>query len=225
LLGLFRSRHALILENAALRHRSLSIVQPETIIRWHRQGFRYYWRWKSLPKRPGRPKIPWDIRDQIRQLSTANPRWGAPRIHGELLKLGINISQASVSIDSFTIPAATFRVLYVFLVLDNTRRNILHCNVTESPTAVWAGPLAESVYGRVIASIRRECLDHLIIINEWHLRWVLREYIDYYNRSRTHLGLAKDCRVPRLVEPPGSGPVCSKPVLGGLHHLYFRRAA
>ena len=331
LFSVFRTRQALILENATLRHqievlqrnsgrpnlrwrdrafwdilsclwpdwrKSLYIVQPETVIRWHRQGFRFYWRWKSRYRWPGRPRVSREVRDLIRQMSQANPLWGAPRIHGELLKLGIDVSQATVSkymvkpehrpsqswrtfltnhasdivsIDFFTVPTATFRVLYVFLVLDNERRKIIHFNVTTNPTATWTGQqIAEAfpwetaprylirdrdgIYGfdftrrvsslgikqirtarrspwqnpyveRVIGSIRRECLDHVIIFDERHLRRVLREYLDYYHRSRTHLGLEKDCPEPRAVELPTIGPVASKPVLGGLHHRYFRQAA
>jgi len=331
LFSAFRSRQALILENAALRHqievlqrhsarpalrwldrafwdilsclwpgwrKSLYIVQPETVIRWHRQGFRLYWKWRSRPRWPGRPSVPREVRELIRQMSRANPLWGAPRIHGELLKLGIEISQASVSkymvkpkrlpsqswrifltnhakdivsIDFFTVPTATFRVLYAFLILDNARRRIIHFNVTESPTAAWTGqqivetfprepaprylirdrdgkfglefnrrvsslgieqvltaphsPWQNPYVERVIGSIRRECLDHVIILDEWHLRRVLREYLSYYYRSRTHLGLEKDCPKPRVVETPDIGLIQSEPVLGGLHHRYFRQAA
>ena len=239
-----------------------------------------------------------EIRELIRQMSQANPLWGAPRIHGELLKLGIDVSQATVSkymvrqrkppsqswraflsdhahnivsIDFFTVPTATFRVLYVFVVLDNARRRIVHFNVTESPTAAWTGqqiveafpwdtapkymirdrdgkygldfdrrvasldieqvlisphsPWQSPYVERMIGSIRRECLDHMIIFDERHLRRVLRKYVDYYHRSRTHLGLEKDCPESRAVEPPKVGPIESEPVLGGLHHRYFRHAA
>ncbi len=144
----------------------LVLVQPETVIRWHRKGFRSYWRWKSRPKGLGRPRVPQEIRDLIRQMSRANPLWGAPRIHGELLKLGVAVSQAAVSkymvrsrkppsqswraflanhardivsIDFFTVPTVTFRVLFVFLVMGNQRREVIHFNVTNSPTAVWTG--------------------------------------------------------------------------------------
>ena len=278
--------------------RSLYIVQPETVIRWHRRGFRYYWRWKSRYRWPGRPRVPGVTRELIRQMSMANPLWGAPRIHGELLKLGIEVSQATVSkyrvkpdrppsqswrtflanhakdivsIDFFTVPTATFRVLYVFLVLDNARRKIIHFNVTTNPTAAWTGQQIveafpwdtaprylirdrDGIYGfdftrrvssmgikqirtarrspwqnpyveRVIGSIRRECLDHVIIFDERHLKRVLKEYLGYYHRSRTHLGLDKDCPERRGVELPEIGPVKSEPVLGGLHHRYFRHAA
>jgi len=239
-----------------------------------------------------------EVRELILQMSTANPLWGAPRIHGELLKLGIEVSQATVSkymvkperrpshswqtfltnhasdivsIDFFTVPTATFRVLYVFLVLDNARRKIIHFNVTTNPTAAWTGQqIAEAfpwetaprflirdndgIYGfdftrrvsalgikqvrtakrspwqnpyveRVIGSIRRECLDHVIVFDGRHLKRVLREYVDYYHRSRTHLGLEKDCPVTRAIELPRLGLIHSEPVLGGLHHRYMRRAA
>jgi len=146
--------------------RSLSIVQPETVIRWHRQGFRYYWRWRSRPRRTGRPRVTPEIRDLIREMSLGNPTWGAPRIHGQLLKLGIDLGQSTISnsmvrpkrppsptwrtflanhaediasSDFFTVPTATFRVIYVFLVPDNARRRILHFNLTESPNAAWTG--------------------------------------------------------------------------------------
>ena len=277
---------------------ALYIVQPDTVIRWHRRGFRFYWRWKSRRRYPGRPRVAPEIRELIRQMSAANPLWGAPRIHGELLKLGIDISQGAVSkymvkpkrppsqswrtfltnhakdivsIDFFTVPTVTFGVIYVFLVLGNARRRIIHFNVSTNPTASWTGQqIAEafpwdtapsylirdrdSIYGslfkrrvaaigikqvptakrspwqnpyveRVIGSIRRECLDHVIILNERHLRSVLREYVDYYHRSRTHLGLEKDCPVPRAAEPSETGPIQVEPVLGGLHHRYSRRAA
>ena len=133
---------------------SLHVVQAETVVRWHRQGFRYYWRWKS--RRCGRPKIDSEIKGLIRRMCLANPLWGAPRIHGELLKLGIDVSEATVSkymvrrrgppsqtwrtflenhakeliaLDFFTVPTATFRVLFVLIILSHDRRRILHFNV------------------------------------------------------------------------------------------------
>ncbi len=144
----------------------LALVQPETVIRWHRRGFRLYWKWKSRPRWPGRRRVPEEVRDLIRKMSRANPLWGAPRIHGELRKLGIEVSQATVSkymvhhlkppsqswrtflknhardivsVDFFTVPTASFRVLFVFLIMSNNRRRIVHFNVTESPTAAWTG--------------------------------------------------------------------------------------
>jgi hypothetical protein len=144
--------------------KTLLIVQPATVVRWHREGFRCYWAWKSKVQRPGRPSIDPTVRDLIRNMSRANPLWGAPRIHGELLKLDIHVSQATVSkymirvrkppsqswrtflnnhlpdlvsIDFFTVPTATFRLLYVFIVLSHERRSVLHFNITEHPTAQW----------------------------------------------------------------------------------------
>ena len=143
---------------------ALLIVKPDTVVAWHRQGFRWYWTWKVRQGRSGRPGIPKETRDLIRTMSRANPLWGAPRIHGELLKLGIDISQASVakymirhskppsqtwrtflnnhlsqmvSVDFFTVPTISFHVLYVFIVLAHDRRRILHFNVTAHPTAEW----------------------------------------------------------------------------------------
>ncbi len=276
----------------------LALVQPETVIRWHRRGFRLYWKWMSRPRWPGRRRVPEEVRDLIRKMSRANPLWGAPRIHGELRKLGIEVSQATVSkymvrhrkppsqswrtflknhakdivsVDFFTVPTATFRVLYVFLVLSDERRQILHFNATELPTAAWTGhqiveafpwdtapkyllrdrdgkygeafirrvdsvgiqqvltaarsPWQNPYVERLIGSIRRECLDHTIIFNENHLRRVLKEYLRYYHKSRTHLGLEKDCPFPRQVEQPDSGMIQSEPMVGGLHHRYYRQAA
>ena len=142
----------------------LTIVQPDTVLRWHRQGFRLYWRWKSRDR--GRPRSSLEIRKLVRRMAHENPLWGAPRIHGEMLKLGLDVAQATVSrfmprerrppsqtwrtflknhataiasIDYFTVPTATFRVLYVFLVLSHERRRVIHFNVTDSPTAQWTG--------------------------------------------------------------------------------------
>jgi hypothetical protein len=142
---------------------SLHVVRPETVARWHRRGFRLYWAWKSR-RRSGRPVISTELRDLIRRMSHANPLWGAPRIHGELLKLGVTVSQATISkymlrprrppsqtwrtflrnhaqdliaLDFFTVPTATFRVLFVFVVLSHGRRRLVHFNVTEHPSAEW----------------------------------------------------------------------------------------
>ena len=275
---------------------ALHIVQPATVIRWHRQGFRYYWRWKS--RRRGRPSIQRELRALIREMSRENPLWGAPRIHGELLKLGLEVSQATVSkymirprkppsqawktflnnhasdlvsLDFLTVPTATFRVLYVLVILGHDRRQILHANVTLNPTAIWAArQLVEAcswdnepkyllrdrdgVYGhefsrqakalglkeavtaprspwqnayveRVIGSIRRDCLDHVIVISERQLRRILKEYISYYNEVRTHLSLDKDAPERRPVKPPDLGDVTKIQRVGGLHHEYRRLAA
>ena len=276
----------------------LVIVQPETVIAWHRKGFRLFWTWKIRRGQPGRPTVPREVRDLIRRMCRENPGWGAPRIHGELLKIGIDIGETSVgkymvhgrkpasqtwrtflenhaqqlvSIDFFTVPTIRFQVLYVFLVLAHDRRRILHFNVTARPTAEWAGqqlreafpfdqlpryllrdrdaifgnefrrqvrdmgiqevlsaprsPWQRAYVERVIGSIRRECLDHVIVFHESSLRRILDSYIDYYHRSRTHLSLGKDSPEPRPIQPPEIGPVVAVPQVGGLHHRYERRAA
>jgi transposase InsO family protein len=274
----------------------LVLVKPDTVVRWHRKGFRLYWRWRS--GKPGRPQVSKDVRDLIRRMSLENPLWGAPHIHGELLKLGIDVAEPTVSkymvrprkppsqtwktflhnhldemvsLDFFTVPTATFRILYVLVFLSHGRRRIVHFNVTDSPSSLWtARQLIEAfpwdtapryllrdrdkIYGlefertvfhlgieevrisphspwqnpyveRVIGSIRRECLDHMIIFNENHLRRVLRQYFRYYTESRTHLGLGKDCPEPRAVESPEMGEIVAIPQVGGLHHRYARVAA
>jgi len=231
--------------------RALVIVQPKTVVRWHRKGFRNYWHWKSRRGRAGRPRLHPEIRDLVRRMSLAYPLWGAPRIHGELLQLGIEVSQTTVakymsrhqrppsqtwraflenhlrdlvSIDFFTVPSATFQILFVFVVLAHDRRRVLHFNVTEvliAPRSPWQNPYVE----RLIDSVRRECLDHVIILGEAHLRRVLHAYFAYYQGSRTHLSLDKDAPHPRDVQPPAMGKVIELPEVGGLHHRYERRAA
>ena len=143
---------------------ALQLVRPETVIRWHRQGFRAFWTWKSRRRRTGRPPVGSELADLVRTMALANPLWGAPRIHGELLKLGLDVSQRTVarlmprrpkppsqswrtflqnhvadlvSVDFFVVPTATFRILYVFVVLLHHRRRVVHFNVTDSPTAAW----------------------------------------------------------------------------------------
>jgi hypothetical protein len=151
---------------------ALVIVEPETVIAWHRQGFRLFWSWKSRHRQSGRPELARDTRELIRRMSLANPLWGAPRIHGELLKLGIDVSQATVakymvrtrkppsqswrtflsnhasqlvSTDFFVVPTVTFRLLFVFIVLAHQRRRVIHLNVTAHPTSAWtARQLAEA---------------------------------------------------------------------------------
>ena len=226
------------------RH-ALVIVRPETVIGWHRKGFRLFWTWKSRRGKPGRPPVSREIRYLVRRMSRENTRWGAPRIHGELLKLGFSISQAAVSkymvrypsppsqswrtfltnhadclasIDFFVVPTATFHLLFGFIVLHHERRQIVHFGVTASP---WQNPYVE----RLIGSVRRECLDHSIILNERHLRRILGSYLDYYHGSRTHLSIGKDTPDGRPVQPAGSGTVVSLPKVGGLHHRYERLAA
>jgi putative transposase len=143
---------------------ALLIVKPETVIKWHRQGFRLYWRWKSKTGRPGRPRIDAEIRELIRRISQENPLWGTPRIQSELSLLGFEVAESTVAkyriktpkpssqtwktflsnhardiigIDFFTVPTATFRNLYCFIILSHERRQVVHFNVTEHPTAAW----------------------------------------------------------------------------------------
>jgi transposase InsO family protein len=271
---------------------ALKIVKPETVIRWHRAGFRAYWRRRSGP-RGGRPQTPLEIRRLIRDVSIANPLWGAPRIHGELLKLGIEIGQTTVAkymakerrspsqgwrtfisnhaegiaaLDLFVVPTLSFRLLFGLVILRHDRREILWLGVTAHPTAEWIAQQVTEAFGwekppkyllrdrdqaygdafmsriramgirdrptaarspwqngyceRAIGSIRRDCLDHVIVLGERHLLHLLRCYASYYNRSRTHLSLNKDAPTRRPVHTLGS--IEARPVLGGLHHHYVR---
>ena len=277
---------------------ALVVMKPETVITWHRKGFRWYWRWKSRNREPGRPPLHSQVRELIRKMSLANPLWGAPRIHGELLKLGIEIAESTVgkylqhnrkppsqtwraflsnhlaqmaSMDFFTVPTATFRVLFVFVVLSHARRRIVHFAVTEHPTQQWilqqlreAFPWnqapryvlrdRDAIYGqqfaavvqdmgmeevltaprspwqnpyveRLVGSVRRECLDHVIVWNPRSLRRILQDYFAYYEHWRTHLALAKDAPESRPVQKPEQGRIIAIPQVGGLHHHYHRQAA
>jgi putative transposase len=277
---------------------AVSVVQPATVIRWQRTGFKLVWTRKSRRHGPGRPAVTPEVRALIRRMAEANPLWGAPRIHGELHKLGLEISQATVSkylvrrrpppsqtwrtflanhvgslvsVDFFTVPTVTFKVLFVFVVLAHDRRRVLHVNVTAAPTAQWtAQQLVEAfpwdtapryllrdrdaVYGavfssrvqtlgiqevkiaprapwqnpyveRLIGTLRRECLDHVVVLNDTHLRRVLHAYLAYYHGARTHLSLDKDAPEPRAVERLEQGRIVETPLVGGLHHRYSRRAA
>jgi putative transposase len=274
---------------------ALVIVQPTTVVSWQRRRFNQYWSWLSQKKEPGRPQVSTELRKLVRTMAAANVTWGAPRIHGELLKLGFEISERTVSrlmpkqrkdpsqtwktfltnhvgqlvsIDFFAVPTLQLRVLFVFFVLAHERRRVLHFNVTQHPTAEWtAQQIIESfpeeavprylirdrdgVYGshfrnrvqgmgiqevltaaqspwqnpfaeRLIGGIRRECLNHVIVLGERHLRWTLKRYIRYYHDSRTHLSLEKDSPDSRSVQSVGEIAI---PHVGGLHHRYERRIA
>jgi len=276
----------------------LRLVKPETVISWHRKSWRLFWRWKSKPTDYGRPNLPCEVINLIRKMSLENPLWGAPRIHGELVMLGIDVSESTVAkymvkrkgrptqnwktflenhlseiaaIDFLTIPTITFRTLYVFVVLSLDRRQVVHFNVTSNPTAEWtarqlvqAFPFEsapkylirdrDGIYGgrvletikflnmhdkvisarspwqngyceRVVGTIKREFLNHMIIFNESHARRLLKKYFEYYHEDRTHLGLDKETPSCRKVEPPHLGLVKRKPMAGGLHSRYFREAA
>ena len=276
---------------------ALLIVQPETVVKWHRQGFRLYWRWKSRAGKPGRPRVDPEIRELIRRISRENPLWGSPRIRDELALLGLKVAKSTVeqymirngkppsqswkifidnhikdiaAVDFFTVSTVTFRILYCFVVLRLDRRCVVHFNVTTNPTARWtAQQLVEAfpydqtprflirdrhgTYGhvvrerlrgmgiaevltaprspwqngyaeRLVGSIRRECLDHLIVLSERHLLRILGEYFEYYHRSRPHQSLDGNSPDPRNVESSDGRRVLGTAVLGGLHYTY-RRAA
>ena len=272
----------------------LVFVQPRTVTEWQKRRFRDHWRRLSQSSKPGRPKVPIEVRDLIRRISKANPGWGSPRIVG---KLGIEVAQSTVdkyrirptnppsptwkaflknhlhdlaSIDFFIVPTVGFKVLFVLVVLSHHRRRVLHFNVTENPTAEWtAQQIVEAfpydtapkyllrdrdkVYGdyfqkrvhgmgidevliaprspwenpyaeRVIGSIRRECLDHIIVLNKRHIKNTLVSYFGYYHHWRTHLSLDMDAPEYRRAQPPELGKVVEFPDVGGLQHHYERRA-
>ena len=275
---------------------ALHVVQPATVLAWHRRGFRLFWTWKSR-HRTGRPAVSPDVRALIREMCTANPLWGAPRIHGELLKLGLTVSESTVAkymrrhprppsqtwrtfltnhasqimaADLFVVPTVTFRLLFVLVILAHDRRRIVHVAVTAHPTAAWTAqqlrnafpeneapryllhdrdtvfadvatttagmntqavrtaprsPWQNAYVERVIGSIRRECLDHVIVMNAAGLHRVITNYVAYYMRSRTHLALGKDTPLTRPVSPPLDGRIVATPEVGGLHHRYDRIAA
>ena len=271
---------------------AIAIVRPETIVRWHRAGFRAYWRWRSR-NGVGRPKVSAELRKLIGEMSRANPLWGAPHIHGELLKLGFEVAQSTVArymcrgpwppsqgwrtflrnhadgiaaIDLFVLPTIAFQTLYCLVILRHGRRLLVSFGVTANPNAEWIsrqiteafpwdsapcylirdrdtsyGPVfvqrlrAKGIRDRPIAPrspwqnayverfiglIRRECLDHMFVFGEAHLRRILGSYAAYYNESRIHRSLHKDAPFRRTVERFGA--ITSQPVLGGLHHRYCR---
>jgi putative transposase len=277
---------------------SLLIVTPDTVLRWQRRRFREYWTQLSARTRRGRPPVNAEIKVLVTRMATANPLWGAPRIHGELLKLGIDVAERTVSrlmpkrrflpsqtwrtflanhardmvsLDFFTVPSASLRVLFVLVVLAHDRRRVVHFNVTEHPTAHWTAQQIvnafpddsapsyllrdlDHVYGaqfrhrvkgmhieevltapqspwqnpfaeRLIGSIRRECLNHVLVMGEAHLRRILARYFSYYHRARTHLALDKDAPDGRPGEHPEAGRIMQIPEVGGLHHRYVRRPA
>ena len=276
--------------------KGLLLFQPQTVIAWHRLGFRSFWRWKSRA-RSGRPTVDRQLINLIRQMWSSNPTWGSKRIQAELAKLGIEISDSTVrkyrprarrgdqtwktflhnhthdlvAVDFLVVPTATFRVLYVFLVLAHARRKVLHFNITDSPSAAWmAHQLTETfpytqppryllrdrdgIYGgefvrrtldlgleqkliaprspwqnpfveRLVGSIRGECLDHVIVLHEHHLRQRRTDYFRYYHQHRTHRSRDEDCRESRAVEPPDQGNIIALPMVSGLHHRYARQAA
>jgi transposase InsO family protein len=273
----------------------LAIVTPDTVVRWHRQGWRLFWRWKSH-SRGGRPHLSPEIRELIATMSRENRLWGAERIRGELLKLGTEVSHRSIrryrwrvparspsqswrtflrnhahhlwAADLFTVPTLTFKTLHVLVFVAHGRRELVHVNVTANPTAAWVwrqmieatpwgskprhllrdrdavygrdfrqragrlgidaiatpihAPKANAIVERVIGTLRRECLDHFVILDERHLSSVLRDFVAYYNRERPHRTLGLQMPEPR--PRPVTGTIGSWPVLNGLHHVYERVA-
>ncbi len=270
----------------------ITVIRPETLVRWHRAGFRRYWCWKSRPF-GGRPQISAELRALIRRMSIENPLWGAPRIHGELLKLGFEVAQSSVAkymvkrggppgqgwrtflrnhapdiaaMDLFVVPTIGFSLLYAFVIVRLDRRDLVWISVTTNPTAEWiarqlteafpwstaprylvrdrdriygsivprrlramgirdkpiapASPWQNGVAERLIGSIRRECVDHIVVLGEAHLRRILESYARYYNDIRTHRSLDKDAPAFRPIQRIGN--IASHAILGGLHHHYVR---
>jgi transposase InsO family protein len=278
---------------------ALIVVGPETVVGWHRAGFRLYWRAISRARRViGRKRISKEVRDLIFRMVAENLTWGGPRIHGELQMLGFDISERTVSrwvrraprnpekidrwkaflqnhrqaiaaMDFFTVPSVSFRVLYCFFVISHDRRQIIHFNVTRHPTSAWIiqqlreafpyqsaekflifdrdskfslevaaavrslgvrpirtsfeSPWQNGVAERWVESCRCDLVDHVIAVDELHLKRLLKEYVAYYHEDRTHLGLRKDTPNGR-VRLAISGRVTAIPRLGGLHHRYHRAA-
>jgi putative transposase len=278
---------------------TLIIVGSETVVRWHRSGFAHFWRAISKARRMlGRRRISKEVRDLIFRMVAKNPTWGAPRIHGELLMLGFDVSKRTISrwmkkapknperakrwlaflrnhreaiaaMDFFTARTITFGVLYCFFVIRHDRRRILHFNVTKHPTSLWViqqlreafpfesaprflifdrdgkygvevpkavrslrirpvrtsfeSPWQNAVAERWVESCRRDLLNHVIPVNEHHLKRLLSDYVRYYHEDRTHLGLDKGTPNGRA-RCMASGSILSHGRLGGLHHRYDRAA-
>src|SRR5262245_7451664 len=282
---------------------ALLIVQPATLLRWHRAGFRLFWRWRSAP-RPRQPRVAPETIALIRRMARENRLWGAERIRGELAQLGIHASKRTIqkylrgarpprpsgqswttflrnhagevwACDFLQVTDLFFRPVFAFFVVQLGSRRVVHVGVTRSPTGAWAAqqlreatpegtgprflihdhdakygpefdrlaaasgiavirtpiraPRANAVCERFLGSVRRECVDHTLILGERHLRRVLTEYVAHFNGARPHQGI--DQRTPasvgvaapdRPTDPAGA--VIGIPVMGGLHHEY-RRAA
>jgi putative transposase len=277
---------------------TLVLVQPETVVRWHRVGFELYWKWLSRKHAVvGRKPTSKELREHIFRMVAENRTWGAPRIHGELTMLGFDISERTVlrwmrkapkdaepakrwatflsnhreaiaAMDFFTVPTVRFGVLYCFFVIAHDRRRILRWNVTRHPTAAWVSqqlreafpydtaprylifdrehtfqgevletarslgvspiriavrsPWQNGVAERFVESCRRDLFDHVIVLNERHMRRLMTEYVRYYHDDRTHLGLGKQTPAGRTTtkSTPVNAKVVSIPRLGGLHHRY-----
>jgi putative transposase len=276
---------------------ALLLVKPETVLRWHRQGFRMFWKEHSKAAGAREPRIAADTIALIRRMAIDNRTWGAERIRGELLKLGIRVAKRTIqrhivavrprgdgqkwrtvlrnhtvwACDFLQVYDVWFRPLFAFFVIDVNSKQVVHVAVTREPSERWVAqqlrnatpfgkgpkfiirdrdakfgvdfdraangagirvlktavraPLMNATCERFLGNVRRECLDHFVILGEHHLRRVLGEYVRYFNGSRPHQGLQQRVPAPELVDGSvATGKVIAFPVLGGLHHEY-RRAA
>jgi putative transposase len=299
----WRDRALFVLLSSKLRtwKNALAIVQPDTVLRWHRDLFRWVWRRKSKPKKkPGRPPLTGEIVALIKRMAKENLRWGAERIRGELLKLGLRVSKSAIqkyiekvrkshpssqnwatflrnhasqiwACDFLQTYDIFFRTVFVFVIIELGSRRVVHFGVTRNPTDKWAAqqlreatpfgagprylirdndkkygdsfeqvaagievlktpyraPKANAICERFLGSLRRECLDYVLILSERHLYRVVKEYTEYFNYARPHQGIKQriPCRPERLETAPVNGKLVSRPVLSGLHHDYFWQAA
>jgi len=279
---------------------ALVLIKPDTLLHWHRQGFRLFWRQRSRKKSPSPPCLAAEVVGLIRRMATENRLWGAERIRGELLKLGISVAKRTVqrymrkvrtappdgqrwssflrqqaagvwACDFLEVRDLWFRSHYIFVVIHLETRQILHAASTVAPTAAWTvqqlrdltpfgtgpkfllrdhdgkfttafdaaakaagirvirtpilAPKANAFVERCLGSLRRECLDHVLVLSEAHLRRVLAEYRSHFNASRPHQGIHQ--RRPASFTSPALGsafisgtPIGASPILGGLHHDY-----
>ncbi len=269
------------------------LVKPSTILRWHRAGFRLVWKRRSRPRKGSEPRISQQAIELIRRMAKENKTWGAERIRGELLKLGIRVSKRTIqrhvrsvrppgdgqgwrtflrnhtvwACDFLQVHDIWFRPLFAFFIVDVNTKEVIHVGATLAPNESWTAqqmrdatpfeygpqfiirdhdnkfgasfdrvaegagvcvvktavraPLMNAVCERFVGSVRRECLDHIIILGETHLRAVLDEYVTYFNRSRPHQGLEQ--RIPlssTTRDDPTTPKIVQRSVLGGLHHDY-----
>jgi transposase InsO family protein len=290
-----RTRLVLLARCTRFWQQALHIVQPDTLLRWHRDLFRLYWRRKSKKKEP-QPRIAPETIALIKRMAQENRLWGAERIRGELLKLGIQVSKRTIqkymptvrrqsdqtwatflknhagdiwACDFTVVHDLLFQAFYIFVIIELQTRRIVHTAVTTSPTDPWVAqqlreatpwgeapkylirdndskygpqftsvasstgikelktpykaPKANAICERCIGSLKRECLDSVLIFHRNQLRRVVQEYADYYNRSRPHQGIGQ--RIPTRYgrsHPAQSGKIIATSVLGGLHHSYSR---
>jgi putative transposase len=279
---------------------ALLVVKPDTILRWHREGFRLFWRARSRPPEASAPRVSPETVDLIRRLADDNRLWGAERIRGELLKLGIRVAKRTIqkhmrrlrgprpwgqswstflaihlhqtwACDFLQLYDIWFQPIFAFFIIELGSRKVVHLAVTRHPSTTWVArqlrnatpfgdgprfiirdnddkfgpdfdraakgagvrvlriapkaPLMNSFCERFLGSVRRECLDHIVVLGERHLERVLREYCcSYFNRARPHQGIGQLVPFGSANSTSGDGEVVDVPVLGGLHHDY-RRAA